>query len=81
MPSFWIPIFFGEKKLRYKIGFEQLILLFKHKPFNNLRLLQQKEYYQVILKQFYMPYINRAFNTIKLYVYNQQRFSEANRIL
>ena len=28
-----------------------------------------------------MPYINRAFNRIKLYVYNQQRFSEANRIL
>ena len=35
-------ISYGELKFRYKIGFEQLILLFKHKPFNNLRLLQQK---------------------------------------
>ena len=72
---------YGEYKYRYKIGFEQLIILFKYKPFNNLRLLQQNEYYQVILKQICMPYINRAFNKIKLYAYRKERIEEANRIL
>ena len=74
-------ICYGDLKFRYKIGFEQLILIFKHKPFNILRLLQQREYYQVILKQFYIAYIRRAFNNIKLYVFNTQIFSEANRII
>ena len=72
---------YGEYKYRYKIGFEQLILLFKYKPFNNLRLLQQNEYYQVIFKQLCMPYISRAFNKIKLYAYAKERIEEASRIL
>ena len=72
---------YGENRYRYIIGFEQLILLIKYKPFNNLRLLQQKEYYQVILKQLCMPYIRKAFNKIKIYVYSKERIEEANRIL
>jgi len=72
---------YGEYKYRYKIGFEQLIILFKYKPFNNLRLLQQNEYYQVIFKQLCIPYISRAFNKIKLYAFTKERIEEAIRIL
>ena len=28
-----------------------------------------------------MPFITRAFNTLKMYVYNHQRFFSANKIL
>ena len=60
-------ISYSDKKYRYTMGFENLIFLFKHDIFNILRLLQQREYYQIILKLFYLPLLSRAFYTIKEY--------------
>ena len=78
---FFNIIKYGELKFRYKIGLEQLVLLFKCRPFNELRLIQQKEYYNVILKQFYLPFIIRAFNKIKNFVIKQKTFIKASKII
>ena len=72
-----IIILYVNIKNRYISGFNQLIYFLKKKPFNYLRIIQQREYYQVILRQFYLPYLNRAFNAIKLFASIEQKFSDA----
>ena len=68
-------------KYKYISGFNQLIFLIKKNPFNYLRIIQQREYYQVILRQFYLPYLNKAFNAIKKYVINIQKFYDLEFII
>ena len=74
-------ISYGDLKYTYRIGFEHLILLLKSYPFNLLRLIYQRQYYKDVLRQFFVPYLRRAFNNINIYTYNKQRFSEVNRAI
>lgn len=78
---FNIIIYYTNIKNRYISGLSQLVFFIKKKPFNYLRIIQQREYYQVILRQFYLPYLTRAFNNIKSFVLSHQKFSEAENIL
>ena len=78
---FNLIITFVNLKYKYISGFHQLIFFIKKKPFNYLRIIQQREYYQVILRQFYLPYLSRAFNNIKFYVINQQKYSDIDNII
>ena len=41
----------------------------------------QKKYYKGILRQFFIPYIRRAFNKINLYVFYLFKFSEINKTI
>ena len=68
-------------KYKYTSGFNHIIFVIKKRPFNYLRIIQQREYYQVILRQFYIPYIIRAFNNIKNYAFNLQKFSDAFNVI
>ena len=79
--SFNIIIYYTNIKNRYISGLNQIVFFIKKKPFNYLRIIQQREYYQVILRQFYLPYLTRAFNNIKSFVLSHQKFSEAENIL
>ena len=79
--AFNIIIYYTNIKNKYLSGFNQLVFFIKKRPFNYLRVIQQREYYQVILRQFYLPYLNKAFNNIKLYAINQQKFSDAEHII
>ena len=74
-------ISYGDLKYTYKIGFEHIILLIKSYPFNLLRLIYQRQYYKDVLRQFFVPYLRRAFNNINIYIYNKQRFSEVNKVI
>ena len=74
-------ITYGEKRYRFQIGFEQLIILCKHQTFNFLRLLQQREYYELILKKFYLPYLLRAYNSIKLFSYQSIKNKSKNVLI
>ena len=79
--SFNIIIYYTNIKNRYISGLNQIVFFIKKKPFNYLRIIQQREYYQVILRQFYLPYLTRAFNKIKSFVLSHQKFSEAENLL
>ena len=72
---------YGDTRLAFKIGIENLILIIKSYPFNILRNIYQKQYYKDVLRQIFMPYIRRAFNNINLYVYHLTKFSEVNKAL
>ena len=78
---FNIIIYYTNLKNRYISGLNRFVYFIKKKPFNYLRIIQQREYYQVILRQFYLPYLTRAFNSIKSFVLSHQKFSEAENIL
>ena len=68
-------------KYKYISAFNQFIIFIKKRPFNYLRIIQQREYYQVILKQFYLPYLNRALNKIKSYSVSKQIFSNVDTLI
>ena len=74
-------ISYGDLRYTYKIGFEHIILLLKSYPFNLLRLIYQRQYYKDVLRQFFIPYLRRAFNNISLYTYYKLKFSEVNKVL
>ena len=74
-------VIYGDLKYTYKIGFEHVIFLLKSYPFNILRLIYQRQYYKDCLRQFFIPYLRRAFNNINLYIYNNQRFFEVNKVI
>ena len=78
---FNIIILYANMKNKYIMAFNQIIYFIKKRPFNYLRIIQQREYYQVILRQFYVPYLNRAFYAIKSYSTSIQKFSEADNII
>ena len=78
---FNLIILYANMKYKYISGFNQIIFLVKKKPFNFLRIIQQREYYQVILRQFYIPYLYRAFNAIKSYAMTAQKISDADGII
>ena len=78
---FNIIILYANMKNKYIMAFNHIIYFIKKRPFNYLRIIQQREYYQVILRQFYVPYLNRAFYAIKSYSTSIQNFSEANNII
>ena len=78
---FNIIILYANIKFKFISGFNQIIFFIKRRPFNYLRIIQQREYYQVILRQFYIPYLYRAFNAIKSFTSSAQKFSEADGIL
>ena len=78
---FNIIVLYINIKNNYISGINKIIIFIKKKPFNYLRIIQQREYYQVILRQFYLPYLIRAFNNIKLYVINKQKYENANHII
>ena len=72
-------ITFGETRFSYKIGFENLIILIKSYPFNTLKMIYQRQYYKDVLRQFFIPYIRRAFNNINLYAFYLFKFAEVNK--
>ena len=55
-------ITYGDMKYKYKIGFEQLIIVIKSIPFNIIRAIQQTQYYHIFFRQLFIPFISRAFN-------------------
>ena len=60
-------ITYGDMKYKYKIGFIQLIIAIKSLPFNIIRAIQQTQYYHFAFRQLFLPYISRAYQSIKLY--------------
>ena len=74
-------ITFGESRFSYKIGLENLIILIKSFPFNILRMIYQRQYYKEVLRQFFIPFIRRAFNNINLYSFYLFKFSEINKAI
>ena len=74
-------ISYGDLRYTYKIGFEHIIFFLKSYPFNLLRLIYQRQYYKDVLRQFFIPYIRRAFNNINLFTYFKQKFSEVNKVI
>ena len=74
-------ISYGDLRYTYKIGFEHIIFLLKSYPFNLLRLIYQRQYYKDVLRQFFIPFLRRAFNNINIYTYNKQKFLEVNRAI
>jgi len=74
-------ITYGEQRFSYKIGFENLIILIKSFPFNVFRMIYQRQYYKDVLRQFFIPYIRRAFNNINLYAFYLFKFSEINKAI
>ena len=78
---FNIIILYVNIKNKYIFGLNQIVIFCKKRPFNYLRIIQQRAYYEVILRQFYLPYIIRAFNSIKQYIINRQKIYDANNII
>ena len=78
---FNIIILYVNIKNKYICGFNRLVTFFKKAPFNYLRIIQQRAYYEVILRQFYLPYIVRAFNNIHQYIMYKQKFVNAVNII
>ena len=74
-------ITYGDKKYKYKIGFEQLIILIKSIPFNVIRAIQQSQYYTFVFRHLFIPYISRAFHKLKLYSLKYQFFAKIGQIL
>ncbi len=74
-------IIYGDSRLSYNIGIMQFISIFKSYPFNLLRLIYQRQYYKDVVRQFFMPYIRRAFNVINSYAYVLTKFSEVNKAI
>ena len=74
-------ITFGESRFSYKIGLENLIILIKSFPFNILRMIYQRQCYKEVLRQFFIPFIRRAFNNINLYSFYLFKFSEINKAI
>ena len=72
-------ITYGEMKFSYKIGFENLLILIKSYPFNELKMIYQRQYYKDVLRQFFIPYIRKAFYNINLYGFYFFKFSEVNK--
>ena len=68
-------------KYKYISGFKQVIFFIKKKPFNYMRIIQQREYYEVILRQFYLPYLNKAFNKIGQYAIYVQKIYDMEFII
>lgn len=66
---------------QYISGFNHFIIVVKKIPFNFLRIIQQRAYYQVILRQFYLPYLISAFNKIQIYAIYVQKFSNIDNII
>ena len=71
-------ITYGDMKYKYKIGFEQLIILIKSIPFNIIRAIQQSQYYSFVFRQFFIPFIARAFKSIKIYSSYNKFYSKIN---
>ena len=74
-------ITYGDMKYKYKIGFSQLIIVIKSLPFNIIRAIQQTQYYHFAFRQLFLPYISRAYHTIKLYSSYKIFFSKIDEIL
>ena len=74
-------ISYGDLRYTYRIGFEHIIFLLKSYPFNLLRLIYQRQYYKDVLRQFFIPYLRRAFNNINIYTYNKQKFLDVNKVI
>ena len=74
-------ISYGDLRYTYKIGFEHIIFLLKSYPFNLLRLIYQRQYYKDVLRQFFIPYLRRAFSNISIYTYYKLKFSDVNKVL
>ena len=74
-------ISYGDIRYSLKIGFESIIFLLKSYPFNLLRLIYQRQYYKDVIRQFFVPFLRRAFDYINIYTYNKHRFSVANRAI
>ena len=74
-------ISYGDLRYTYKIGFEHILFLLKSYPFNLLRLIYQRQYYKDVLRQFFIPYLRRAFNNIHIYTYYKVKFYEVNKII
>ena len=74
-------IIYGDMKYKYKIGFEQIIILIKSIPFNIIRAIQQSQYYNYIFRQLFIPYISKAFHKIKIYSFYNKFFIKYNQIM
>ena len=74
-------ISYGDIKYKYKMGFEQLIILIKSIPFNIIRAIQQSQYYNFVFRYLFIPYISRAFKNIKLFSLYHKRFTQFNQII
>ena len=74
-------ITFGDTRIAYKIGLENLILVIKSYPFNVIKNIYQRQYYKDVLRQFFIPYIRKAFNNINLYSFYLFKFSEVNKAI
>ena len=74
-------IIYVNTRYRYKIGFEQLILLFKLSPFNALRLYEHFLIYNITLRNIVLPYIRRAFSNIVFYAFSIKRITLFNQII
>ncbi len=60
---------------RFSIGFQQLIITCKSNAFNKIRFYQHFIIYSAAFRQICLPFIAKAFDKLRLFNYNQQRFS------
>ncbi len=74
-------ITYGDMKYKYRIGFEQLIILIKSIPFNIIRAIQQRQYYNFVFRQLFIPYISKAFHKLQLYSFYNKLFMKENIII
>ena len=74
-------ITYGDMKYKYRVGFEQLIILIKSIPFNIIRAIQQRQYYNFVFRQLFIPYIARAFHKLQLYSFYNKLFIKESQII
>ena len=74
-------ITYGETRFAYKIGFENLIILIKSYPFNEFKMIYQRQYYKDVLRQFFIPFLRKAFNNINIYGFYLFKFTEVNKAI
>ena len=74
-------ITYGDMKYKYRVGFEQLIILIKSIPFNIIRAIQQRQYYNFVFRQLFIPYIARAFHKLQLYSFYYKLFIKESQII
>jgi hypothetical protein len=74
-------ITYGDIKYKYRIGFEQLIILIKSVPFNIIRAIQQRQYYNFVFRQLFIPYIARAFHRLQIYCFYNKLFIKESEII
>ena len=74
-------ISYGDSRIAYKVGLENLVIFIKSYPFNELKNIYQRQYYKDVLRQFFIPYIRKAFNNINLYGFYLTKFSEINKAI